>query len=210
MPSAAAHVVDHPAAAELLARLRDISTGPEAFRDAATRLGAVLALEATSDIPTHDVTIESPLGPASGRRIARAIVAVPVLRAGLGLLSGVELVLPRLSVGMVGLERDDVTLRPRRYYEKFPPLAGAWVLVLEPMLATGGSAAAAVSAVVEEAERVVVLAVVATPRSLEAVGEVAPDVRVVTAALDPRLDDNGYIVPGLGDFGDRLWGTPHA
>jgi uracil phosphoribosyltransferase len=126
----------------------------------------------------------------------------------LGLLSGVEAVLPRLSVGMVGLERDDVTLRPRRYYEKFPPLTGSWVLVLEPMLATGGSAAAAVSAVIEEAEHVVVLAVVATPQALEAIGAVAPDVRVVTAALDPGLDDNGYIVPGLGDFGDRLWGTP--
>lgn len=210
MPSADVHVVDHPAAMELLARLRDASTGPEAFRDAADRLGAILALEATRDIPTRAVTIESPLGPAEVRRIEPRVVAVPVLRAGLGLVTGVERVLPGMSVGMVGLERDQDTLEPKRYYEKLPPLAGAWVLVLEPMLATGGSAAAAASAVTGEAERVIILAVVATPQALETIGESAPGVSVVTAALDPELDGNSYIVPGLGDFGDRLWDTPHA
>ena len=154
--------------------------------------------------------MQTPLGPADSVGPGRPIVAVPVLRAGLGLLAGVHDVLPTALVGMIGLERDPETHKARRYYFKVPPLDGAWVLVLEPMLATGGSASDAVKALdAEGAEQVTVLSVVGTEAGVARVVDENPGVRVVIGAIDPALDDNAYIVPGLGDFGDRLFGTPH-
>ncbi|HEX9888134.1 MAG TPA: uracil phosphoribosyltransferase [Nitriliruptorales bacterium] len=202
-------VVDHPAAAAMLARLRDEETGPEAFRDAAARLGSLLAYEATRELPSRDVVVSTPVGTAQARVPARRVVAVPVLRAGLGLLPGVHVVLPEAEVGMIGLERDEDTLEAREYYRKVPPLEGAWVLILEPMLATGGSASAAVQVFAGEgAERITVLSVVATERGLQRVTDDTPGTHVVTAAVDPTLDDRGFVVPGLGDFGDRVFFTP--
>jgi uracil phosphoribosyltransferase len=201
---------DDPIAGVQLAALRDETTIPEHFRHHAQRLGSILALHAVQGIPSETGTIASPLGPAPAIGPGRTIVAVPVLRAGLGLLPGVHDVVPTALVGMIGLERDAETLQPRRYYFKVPPLDGTWVLVLEPMLATGGSASDAVAALdAEGAEQVTVLSVVATQQGIDRIASENPGVRIVTAAIDEGLDDNGYIVPGLGDFGDRLFGTPH-
>ena len=201
---------DDPVAGLQLASLRDTATSPEHFRHHARRLGAMLAMRAVADLPAARGTVASPLGGAPSIGPGRTIVAVPVLRAGLGLLSGVHDVLPTALVGMIGLERDATTLQARRYYFKVPPLDGTWVLVLEPMLATGGSASDAVKALdAGGAEQVTVLAVVATQLGVDRVLTDNPGVRIVTAAIDPGLDDQGYIVPGLGDFGDRLFGTPH-
>jgi uracil phosphoribosyltransferase len=201
---------DDPVAGLQLASLRDTATSPEHFRHHARRLGAMLALRAVVDLPAARGTVGSPLCGAPSIGPGRTIVAVPVLRAGLGLLAGVHDVLPTALVGMIGLERDAATLQARRYYFKVPPLDGTWVLVLEPMLATGGSASDAVAALdAQGAEQVTVLAVVATQRGIDRVLANNPGVRIVTAAIDPELDDRGYIVPGLGDFGDRLFGTPH-
>jgi uracil phosphoribosyltransferase len=201
---------DDPIAGGQLASLRDTSTSPEHFRHHARRLGSMLALRAVANLPAATGTVASPLGSAPSIGPGRTIVAVPVLRAGLGLLGGVHDVLPTALVGMIGLERDARTFQARRYYFKVPPLTGAWVLVLEPMLATGGSASDAVRALdAEGAEQVTVLAVVATQQGIDRVLSDNPGVKIVTAAVDPSLDDNGYIVPGLGDFGDRLFGTPH-
>lgn len=203
-------LLDDPVAGAELAALRDITTPPERFRDHARRLGAMLALRAVADLPAQRSTVASPLGPAPATALAIPVVAVAVLRAGLGLLPGVHDVLPAADVGMVGLERDPVTLQPHRYYRKVPPTGGARVLLLEPMLATGGSAADAVTALeAGDAEQVAVLSVVATEQAVERIGGQHPHVRVIAAAIDPGLDERGYIVPGLGDFGDRLFVTPH-
>ena len=197
-----------PVAGAALAALRDARTAPADFRAHAHRLGALLAVRAVADLPAATGSVRTPLSDAETRTPAVRIVAVPVLRAGLGLLPGVHQVLPEAQVGMIGLERDHVSLAARRYYFKVPPLDGAWVLVLEPMLATGGSASDAVAALdAEGAAHVVVLSVVATEQGVRRVLDSDARVRVVTAAVDPGLDDRGYIVPGLGDFGDRLFGT---
>jgi len=201
---------EDPVVGVQLAALRDHTTTPEHFRHHARRLGSMLALRAVQDLPATRGTVTTPLGPAPSLGPGRTIVAVPVLRAGLGLLGGVHDVLPSALVGMIGLERDQETLAARRYYFKVPPLDGAWVLVLEPMLATGGSASDAVAALdAEGAEQVTVLSVVATRKGVDRILRDNPGVRIVTAAIDPGLDENAYIVPGLGDFGDRLFGTPH-
>lgn len=208
MPSVT--VLEDPVAGVQLASLRDARTSPEHFRHHARRLGAMLALWAVRDLPSATATVTTPLADAAATVPGRTIVAVPVLRAGLGLLPGVHDVLPTALVGMIGLERDADTLQARRYYFKVPPLNNAWVLVLEPMLATGGSASDAVKALdAAGAEQVTVLSVVATQQGIDRILEENPGVRIVTAAIDATLDDRGYIVPGLGDFGDRLFGTPH-
>ena len=201
--------VDHPAAALQLARLRDATTAPDAFRDAARRLGMHLATAALGTVPMHRTTVRSPLGDAPTVVAAHRIVALPVLRAGLGLLDGVADVVPDLRVGMIGLARDEHTHEPSQYYRNVPPLDDAWLFVLEPMLATGGSAAAAVEQLdVGAAAGITVLSVVATQQAVDRLAQALPEHgRVVVASVDPRLDDNAYIVPGLGDFGDRLYGT---
>jgi len=193
-----------------LAALRDEATPPDQFRAHARRLGAILALHAVRTMPVRAGSVRTPLGDAATVGPATPIVAVPVLRAGLGLLPGVHEALPEAAVGMIGLERDPTTFEARRYYFKIPPLEGAFVLVLEPMLATGGSATDAITALdARDAERVVVLSVVATQQGIDRVLTAHPRAEIVVAAVDPLLDANAYIVPGLGDFGDRLFGTAH-
>jgi uracil phosphoribosyltransferase len=208
VPAPAVRALDDLAAQLQLAVLRDRTTGPDAFRRAARRLGARLAAAALDEVPLAQATVQSPLGPAPAVRPAHPVVAVPVLRAGLGLLDGVADVVPEVRVGMIGLQRDEETLEPTQYYRNVPDLTGAWVFVLEPMLATGGSAAAAITQLdVAEAAGVTVLSVVANDQALERIAKVHPGVRFVVAAVDPELDANGFISPGLGDFGDRLFGT---
>lgn len=201
--------VDHPAAALQLAALRDGATRPEAFRVAARRLGMHLAAAALERIPSTPLEITTPLGTAVHHVPAHTIVAVPVLRAGLGLLDGVSDAIPGLRVGMIGLARDEETLEPEQYYRKLPRTDGCWILLLEPMLATGGSAAAAVAELdAPDAAGVTVLSVVATQGAIDRVVAARPGgCGIVTAAIDPGLNEDGYIVPGLGDFGDRLFGT---
>ena len=150
----------------------------------------------------------TPLEETEGREIASGLVAVPILRAGLGMLDAVTEAFPDVGVGYVGLERDERTLRPRTYYEKLPPLEGKHALLLDPMLATGGSAAQASQSILRSRpESLRMVCVVAAPEGVRAMEEAHPDVPIFTAALDRELNDRGYILPGIGDFGDRLYGT---
>lgn len=204
----ALHVVDHPLARSLLTSLRDRSTPPPLFRLLAKRLAFVLAVEATRHVPLAEAVVETPLSRATGARIAQHMVAVPVLRAGLGMLEAVTELFPEVTVGYVGLERDHATFEPSMYYSKLPPMQGATALLLDPMLATGASAAAACDALVKAgAAKITLLSVVSAPEGVEQLGRRHPGVDVVTASLDEGLDAHAYIVPGLGDFGDRLFGT---
>lgn len=202
------HLLDDAVSGVHLARLRDAATSPTDFQRHARLLGTLLALEAVRDLPTTTTEVATPLAPATATVPACPIVAVPVLRAGLGLLPGLQDLLPTATVGMIGLERDEETLQPREYYRRLPPLQDAWVMLLEPMLATGGSAGTAVASLQGGgAARVSVLSVVATRVAIDRIDQEAPGTHVVTAGIDPTLDDNGFIVPGLGDFGDRLFGV---
>lgn len=201
-------IVDHPLAGHLLAGLRDVSTEPERFRHLSRRLSSVLVLEATRDLPSRAETVRTPLEDTDARVLDGGVVAVPILRAGLGLLEAATDLLPDVQVGYAGLERDEETLQPTSYYLKVPELGGRTVLILDPMLATGGSAAFAARLLKERgATHLKLVCVVAAPEGIRRMGDDHPDIEVVTAAVDERLNDVGYIVPGLGDFGDRLFGT---
>lgn len=201
-------ILENPLAQHHLSILRDKSTDPDAFRSATRRLGTALVHEAANHFETEEVKIESPLEVTTGRRIARDLVAVAVLRAGLGLLEGITRQLPDLKVGYVGVFRDEETAQPQEYYTKLPDLAHAHVLILEPMLATGGSLSWAVDTVkAAGGTDITALVVCAAPAGVERMAEDHPDVRIVTAAVDRELDYRFYIRPGLGDMGDRLFGT---
>jgi uracil phosphoribosyltransferase len=201
-------VVDHPLAEHLLVSLRDRSTPPPVFRTLAKRLALALALEAIRDLPTVEVAVQTPLEPAKGRTLGD-LVAVPILRAGLGMLEAVTELFPEVAVGYIGLERDEASLQPQSYYRKLPPVDERHVLVLDPMLATGGSGSAACTAVKEAGTPASIrfVCVVAAPEGVTRLQGDHPDIPIFTAALDRQLNDHGYILPGLGDFGDRLFGT---
>ena len=202
-------VVDHPLSRHYLSVLRDRTTGPGEFRLATRRLSYVLTLEATSRLAETEYRLETPLSPATGYRPVRPPVAVAVLRAGLGLIDGVVDLVPDVAVGYVGVERDEETARPMAYYAKFPEMRERTTLVLEPMLATGGSLGWAVERVKEAgAAHMVALCVVAAPEGAARMEREHPDVEVVAAAIDSHLNDRFFIVPGLGDMGDRLFDTP--
>jgi len=201
-------VLDHPLAADLLTRLRDERTGPAEFRSLTRRLGAILVVEATRSLPTVPREVHTPLEPFTGSALGVDLVAVPVLRAGLGLLDAVTDLYPDTVVGYLGMERDEVTHEPRDYYAKLPPVGGRQALLLDPMLATGGSGSAACAYVKRAAPRAITfVCVVAAPEGVARMEADHPDVDIVTAALDRKLNDNAFILPGLGDFGDRLYGT---
>jgi len=202
-------VLDHPLAQDLLGRLRDEATPPDLFRTLTRRLGWLLVIEATKDLATDPVTIRTPLEEAPSVRLAEPLVAIPVLRAGLGLLDATTDLYPDTVVGYLGMERDEVTLEPRDYYAKLPSMEGRRALVLDPMLATGGSGTAAVSHIKANAspKSISFVCIVAAPEGVERITGEHPDVPIVTAALDRQLNDQGFILPGLGDFGDRLHGT---
>jgi uracil phosphoribosyltransferase len=203
------HVIDHPLAKHLLAGLRNVTTEPERFRVLSGRLATVLVLEATRDLPSRSATITTPLIDTEAAVLDADVVAVPILRAGLGLLQAVTDLLPKVRVGYVGLERDEQTLQPTSYYLNVPQMEGRTVLLLDPMLATGGSAAFASRLLKDRgATDVRLICVVAAPEGVQRLTDEHPDVRIITGALDDGLNERGYIVPGLGDFGDRLFGTP--
>lgn len=203
-------VLDHPLLQDRLARLRDRATGPAEFRRLLLEAAWLMAVDVTRDLPSVEVTVQTPLAPARARQLADPPPAlVAVLRAGLVLAEGFLRLLPEAAVGHVGLYRDEETLRPVPYYEKLPPdLDARRVLVLDPMLATGGSACEAVARVKRAGARDVrVVCLLAAPEGLQRLHALHPDVPVYTAAVDERLNERGFIVPGLGDAGDRSFGT---
>lgn len=200
-------VVDHPLAKHYLTNLRDGATNNDQFRAAARRLTNALVMEATKEVPTHEMQVETPMGATTGHQLAD-VVAVAVLRAGLGMLDAVVDLIPNVKVGFAGLQRDEETAEPIEYYVNLPHVDGASVLILEPMLATGGSLSWAVDKAKEAgATDITCLCVVTAPEGVARMYADHPDVRIVAAAADLGLNDAFYIVPGLGDMGDRLFGT---
>jgi len=201
-------VSKHPLVADSLVGLRDRETEPEEFRELARKLITLLVYEATADLPVRHGSVQTPLKEAAATFVEDEVVAIPVLRAGLGLLGPVLELLPRVSVGYIGLERDEETAVARIYYNKLPRLQGKIPLLLDPMLATGGSASQALDLIKEAGGRDTrMVCIVAAPEGVKVLADRHPEVDVYTAALDSHLNDKAYIVPGLGDFGDRLFGT---
>jgi len=205
----AVHIVHHPLVHDALMELRDVRTQPSAFRRAAERISVMLAAEALKDIPSRRHTVETPLGPADGVIVGGDVVVVPVLRAGLGMLDAVLELLPAARVGHIGLQRDEATAIASKYYTKLPrELADSYVLMIDPMLATGGSAVAAIDLLKAAGARTLrMICIVAAPEGVALVEQHHPDVEVYTPVIDRELNPQKYIVPGLGDFGDRLYGT---
>ena len=201
-------VLKHALAAQILTRLRDATTAPEQFRPLTRALTQILLVEATRELPTTAVTVRTPLEETEGAALAEGIVAVPILRAGLGMLDATLELLPAANVGYLGLQRDEETAVATSYYAKLPPLHGKTALLLDPMLATGGSASWAADALYKAgAIRVILLCVVAAPEGVQRLQTDCPALHIVTASLDRELNTRRYICPGLGDFGDRLFGT---
>jgi uracil phosphoribosyltransferase len=201
-------VSSHPLVLDSLAGLRDRTTEPEEFRVLARKVITLLLYEATADLRVRRGTVLTPLGEAAATFVEREVVAIPVLRSGLGILGPVLELLPSVSVGYIGLERDDETAVAHIYYQKLPELAGKVPLLLDPMLATGGSAAQALDLIKAAGGRDTrMICVVAAPEGVKVLEDRHPEVHIFTAALDAGLDERAFIVPGLGDFGDRLFGT---
>ena len=204
-------LVDHPCIQHKLAIIRDVETDHKQFRELATEITKFLCYEALQNIRMKDVSVKTPLADAKCRKIDTDIVVVPILRAGVGMLEGILELVPTARVGFVGLFRDEETKKPVTYYERFPPqIDGGTCIVIDPMLATGGSTVAALDLLKDKgADNIVVICIVTCPEGLELVEAEHPDVTVYTAAIDDRLDERKYIIPGLGDAGDRLFGTSH-
>jgi uracil phosphoribosyltransferase len=203
------HVIQHPLVHDTLAGLRAASTGTEEFRRLAKRISLLLVAEATRDLPLEQATVMTPLGPAEARRVAVDVVVVPVLRSGMGMLDAVLDLLPSARVGHIGLQRDELTAVASHYYTKLPTdLSRSYVLMVDPMLATGGSAVSALDLLrASGADNVRIACIVAAPDGIELVERHHPDVQIFTPVVDRGLNSHKFIVPGLGDFGDRLYGT---
>jgi uracil phosphoribosyltransferase len=203
------HLVEHPLVQDTLLVLRSQQTQAAAFRRMATRISVLLAAEALRDLPTEPSSVATPMGTATGRRIGADVVVVPVLRSGLGMLDAVLELLPSARVGHIGLQRDEFTAVASQYYSKLPHgLEHSYVLMIDPMLATGGSAVAALDLLKRAGARDVrILCIVAAPEGIALVEQHFPDVRIYTPVIDQGLNERKFIVPGLGDFGDRLYGT---
>lgn len=202
-------VVDHPLAAQLLTRLRDRDTDRAVFRHAVEELSVMVLFEATRTLDTVAVTVQTPLAPAAGRRVVDPPLVVPILRAGLGMLGAVLRLLPGTETGFIGVARNESSFQPEPYMNAVPEqLHGRNVLVLDPMLATGGSLEHACRILAERgAGHLTAVVLLAAPEGLERLGRAGLDLEVWTAAIDERLNEQAYIVPGLGDAGDRLFGT---
>ena len=203
------HVSAHPLVQHKLALLRDHRTDPKMFRELLRELAVLIAYEATADLATEAVTVMTPMGQASGRHLQERVGLVPILRAGLGMVEGIWNMMPNTEVWHIGLFRDEQTLEPVEYYNRLPVSPTVDVcLILDPMLATGGSAVAAVDILKSwGAKRIKFAGVIAAPEGVERLTAAHPDVPLYLAAVDERLNEIGYIVPGLGDAGDRLFGT---
>lgn len=210
MQSERVTVVDHPMVQHKLSILRDKDTPPKQFRELVRELALFEGYEATRDLPLTDVEVETPLAAAACRHVGKQLAVVPILRAGLGMVDGVLDLVPAARVGHLGMYRDEKTHEPHAYYAKLPDdIAERAVVVVDPMLATGGSAIAAVTYLREQgvAGTIKLMVLVAAPEGVKAVLAADPDVHVYACAIDERLNDAAYIVPGLGDAGDRIFGT---
>lgn len=204
------HILDHPLLQHKLTILRDESTGVKDFRQVVSEIATLMCYEATRDLPTEDVEIKTPICTGKFKSIAgKKLAIVPVLRAGLGMVDGILTLIPSAKVGHIGLYRDPDTLEPVEYYCKMPnDIAEREVIILDPMLATGGSASAAIQFIKNyEVKHIKLMNIIAAPEGIERVHHDHPDVDIYCAALDEKLNEHGYIVPGLGDAGDRIFGT---
>ena len=202
-------VLNHPLITHKLTLMRNKDTGTKDFRENLDEIAELMAYEVCWDLPTEPVQIETPMGPCTGYQLSKEVVIVPILRAGIGLLDGIRRLVPTAKVGFVGLYRDEETLEPHEYFAKFPNnLDKAVVMVVDPMLATGGSAVSAIDAIKRRgAKNIKLVCLVGVPEGVRAVREAHPDIDIYLAALDDKLNEIGYIVPGLGDAGDRIFGT---
>ena len=203
-------IVDHPLIQHKISLLRDRNTGTKEFRDLVSEIAMLLCYEATRDLPTEEVVVETPVALARTKVLAgRKLALVPILRAGLGMVDGMLNLIPAAKVGHIGMYRNEETLEPVEYYCKLPnDINEREVFVLDPMLATGGSACDAIGQIKKRgAKHIKFIGLVAAPQGLKALHEAHPDVDIYVGALDEKLNDNGYIVPGLGDAGDRIFGT---
>ena len=204
------NVMTHPLIQHKVTLIRSVDTGTQDFRELLEEIALLMGYEITRDLPLEDVEVQTPLVKAIGKQIAgKKLGIVPILRAGLGMVNGLLELMPMAKVGHVGMYRDPETLQPVEYYCKLPSdLADRRIIVTDPMLATGGSAAAAISLLKEKgAKEIQLMCLVAAPEGVEVVNKAHPDVRIYVAALDEKLNDHGYILPGLGDAGDRIFGT---
>lgn len=205
-----AMILDHPLVQHKVSLLRDKTTGTKEFKALVSELAMLLCYEATRDLPTEEVAIETPIAVAKTRVLSgRKLALVPILRAGLGMVDGMLSMIPAAKVGHIGLYRDEETLKPVEYYCKLPSdINEREVLVLDPMLATGGSASDAIALIKQRgAKHIKFIGLIAAPEGMKALHEAHPDVDIYVGTLDERLNDHGYIVPGLGDAGDRIFGT---
>ena len=208
--SKAPMILDHPLVQHKISLLRNKNTGTKEFKELVGEIATLLCYEATRDLPTKEVEVETPMGVAKCNVLAgRKLALVPILRAGLGMVDGMLTLLPAAKVGHIGLYRNEETLEPVEYYCKLPSdIAERDVMVLDPMLATGGSAVDAITQIKKRgAKSIKFLAIIAAPEGLERLHTTHPDVDIYVAALDEKLNENGYIIPGLGDAGDRIFGT---
>lgn len=204
------HVLEHPLVQHKLSIIRDKDTGVKEFREIISELAALMCYEATRDLPTEEIEIETPVAKAKVRVLAgKKLAVVPILRAGLGMVDGILQMIPSAKVGHIGLYRDPNTLNPVEYYCKMPSdISERDVLIVDPMLATGGSASAAVQFIKNYGvQHIKLMCIIAAPEGVKVMRETHPDVDIYVACVDERLDDHGYIVPGLGDAGDRIFGT---
>ena len=204
------HVLDHPLLQHKLTILRDEKTGVKEFREVVSEIATLMCYEATRDLPMEDVEVKTPVATGTFKTIAgKKLAIVPILRAGLGMVDGILTLLPSVKVGHIGLYRDPNTLEPVEYYCKMPnDIAEREVIILDPMLATGGSASAAIQFIKNyEVKHIKLMNIIAAPEGIERVHHDHPDVDIYCAALDEKLNEHGYIVPGLGDAGDRIFGT---
>lgn len=201
--------IHHPCVQHKLSLIRDIDTGHKKFRELATEITMFVCYEALKEVRVEDVTVQTPVAEAKCRKIVEDIVVIPILRAGVGMLEGILDLVPTARVGFLGMYRDEATAQPVAYYQKLPhQTATALNIIIDPMLATGGSTAAAIDILKEAgATKIVVVCIVTCPEGLKAVETAHPDVKIYTASIDDRLNEKKYIVPGLGDAGDRLFGT---
>ncbi len=206
-----AEQIDHPCVQHKLAIIRDIDTGHKKFRELATEITKFVCYEALKGIAVRDVSVDTPVGVAKCKKIDTDMVVVPILRAGVGMLEGILELVPTARVGFVGLYRDEETKQPVSYYQRLPQQTkGGTCIVIDPMLATGGSTIATIDLLKEHgAAHIVVVCIVTCPEGIELVESAHPDVPIYAASIDDCLNDNKYIVPGLGDAGDRLFGTSH-
>jgi uracil phosphoribosyltransferase len=202
-------LLKHPLLIHKLTQLRRKETSTKDFRETMDEIAGLMAYEVTNDFPLRNVEVNTPLAKYQTLELAADIVLVPVLRAGLGMVNGITRLIPSARVGHIGMFRNHKTLEPLTYYAKFPDnLAEAIVMVLDPMLATGGSSGAAIQVLKDNgAKTIKLVCIVGVPEGVRTIEHDHPDVQIYLAALDERLNDNGYIVPGLGDAGDRLFGT---